>query len=88
MDHVYVLYRYWDTPDNEGNEVMGAYRNAEKAMADMKADAAATKACYPADFWEDDFTWENEREIHLGQGSDIYGPATIYCWTIDNVEVQ
>lgn len=48
----YVLYRYWDTPDNEGNEIMGAYYEADKAIADMKTDAAATKAYYPADFWK------------------------------------
>lgn len=44
--YIYVLYRYWDTPDNEGNEVMGAYFDQEKAMADMIADADATKAYY------------------------------------------
>ena len=85
---IYVLYRYWDAPDNEGNEVMGAYYEADKAIADMKADAAATKAYYPADFWEDDATWEDEYEIHLGKCTTMSEPATIYCWVIEKVEVQ
>lgn len=67
--YIYVLYRYWDTPDNEGNEVMGAYFDQEKAMADMIADAAATKAYYAPDYWEDDMTWEDDNEIHLGRNS-------------------
>ena len=24
---VYVLHRYWDTPDNEGNEIMAVRRS-------------------------------------------------------------
>ena len=85
---IYVLYRYWDTPDNEGNEIMGAYYEADKAIADMQADAAATKAYYPADFWEDDSTWEDEYEIRLGKCMTTGEPATIYCWVIEKVEVQ
>ncbi len=88
MDRVYVLYHYWDTPDNEGSEVIGAYRNYEDALSDMKADAAAVKAYYAGDYWEDDCTWEDEYEIHLGRCSTGYKPATIYCWRIENMEVQ
>ncbi len=54
----------------------------------MKADAAATRSEYPADFWEDDLTWEDEREIHLGVCSTNGKLATIYCWEIKKVEVQ
>ncbi len=28
---VYVLHHYWDTPDNEGTEIIGVYRNKEEA---------------------------------------------------------
>lgn len=85
---VYVLYRYWDTPDNEGNEVMGAYFELENAVAAMKADAAATMAHYNSDFWEDDMTWVSECEIHLGRNSNGEGLATIYCWAVKKVEVK
>lgn len=85
---VYVLHRRWDTPDNEGNEIMGVYYELENAVSDMKADAAATKAYYSTDYWEDDMTWEDECEIHLGRNSDGNGLATIYCWTVEKMEVQ
>jgi len=85
---VYILSHYWDTPDNEGNEVMGAYCNLADATADMKADAVATRAHYPSDFWEDDCTWEDDAEIRLGRCSTRNEPATFYCWEIKKVEVR
>ncbi len=72
---VYVLHRYWDTPDNEGNEIM----------------AAATKAYYSSqpNFWDEDMTWEEELEIHLGRNARSFGElAVIYCWEIVEKEVQ
>ena len=88
---VYVLHRYWDTPDNEGNEIMAVYENVDDAIADMKADADATKAYYSGqpDFWDEDMTWEEEREIHLGSSTHSFcEPAVIYCWEVVEKEVQ
>ena len=88
---VYVLHRYWDTPDNEGNEIMAVYENVDNAIADMKADADATKAYYSGqpNFWDEDMTWEEELEIHLGRNARSFGePAVIYCWEIVEKEVQ
>lgn len=88
---VFVLHRYWDTPDNEGSEVMAVYENVDAAIAVMKADAAATKAYYSdqPDFWDEDMTWEEEREIHFGRDSLMANElATIYCWQIVEKEVQ
>lgn len=87
---VYVLHRYWDTPDNEGNEVMAVYEKAEDAISAMKAEVAATKAYYPnPDYWDEDMTWEEEREIHLGRNSRGFGDlAVIYCWEVVEKEVQ
>lgn len=88
---VYVLHRYWDTPDNEGNEVMAVYEHVEDAISDMRADAKATEAFYSEDptFWDDDMTWEDEREIHFGRCSQSPNElATIYCWEIVEKEVQ
>lgn len=86
---VYVLHRHWDGPCCEGNDIMGVYWNVDDAIDDMKSDAAVIKAEYPTDFWEDDMTWEDDREIHLGY-DDINGfePATIYCWEITEFEIQ
>jgi len=85
---IYILSHYWDTPDNEGSEIIGAYYSDEDAASRMKSEAAAIKNLYPTDFWEDDSTWEDDREIHLGRCSAIGSLATIYCWEINKVEVQ
>ncbi len=88
---VYVLHRYWNTPDNEGNEIMAVYENVDDAIADMKADADATKAYHSVqpNFWDEDMTWEEEREIHLGRNTRSFGDlAVIYCWEIVEKEVQ
>lgn len=86
--YIYVLYRYWDTKDNEGVEIMGAYFDRENAASDMRADANAVKAYYNSGYWEEDMTWEDENEIHLGHNSNDGSLATIYCWNIEKVEVQ
>ena len=86
---VYVLHRHWDTPDNEGNEIMAVRRKVDDAISDMRADADAIKACHDADFWDEDMTWEEEREIHLGRNARSFGElAVIYCWEIVEKEVQ
>lgn len=86
---VYILHRYWDTPDNEGNEIMAVRRKVDDAISDMRADADAIKACHDADFWDEYMTWEEEREIHLGRNARSFGElAVIYCWEIVEKEVQ
>lgn len=85
---VYVLYRYWDTPDNEGNDVMGVYYNFEDAQRDMNADIVPIRKHYPDDFWSADMTWAEENEVHLGFDPMNGRHATIYCWEIVETEVQ
>lgn len=86
---VYILHRYWDTPDNEGNEIMAVRRKVDDAISAMRADADAIKTCHDADFWDEDMTWEEEREIHLGRNARSFGElAVIYCWEIVEKEVQ
>ena len=48
--NVFVLYRYWDTPDNEGNEVCGVYKNVDNAISIMKKDAEHVKSYYQNDY--------------------------------------
>lgn len=85
---VYVLHRYWDTPDNEGNDIMGVYYNFEDAQADMHADAYPIREHYSDDFWSPDMTWAEDSEIHLGFDPMNGKSATIYCWEIIKMEVQ
>ena len=61
----------------------------ERLREIMRADADAIKACHDADFWDEDMTWEEEREIHLGRNARSFGElAVIYCWEIVEKEVQ
>lgn len=86
---VYVLYRYWDSPDSEGSDVLGVFQNVDDAISYMKSEAEDVKSYYPEDYWEPDMTWEDDAEIHLGRDSHTrYELATIYCWTISKMEVK
>lgn len=86
---VFVLHRYFDTPDIEGNEIMGVYRKLEDAQSDMHTDVASTREYHEDDFWDDDMTWEDELEVHLGHNPKLSGClATIYCWEIKETHVQ
>lgn len=86
---VFVLYRYWDTPDNEGSDILGAFYDVENAISSMKCAAEKVKGYYPYDYWDEDMTWEDDAEIHLGRDSHTpYEPATVYCWTIAKLDVQ
>ncbi len=86
---VFVLHRYWNTPDNEGADVVGVYRDVEGAIDDMKSAAQKVKSYYPKDYWEPDMTWEDDAEIHLGRDSHArYELATIYSWAISRMEVK
>ena len=62
-DFVYVLHTHWDTPDNEGTEILGVYASdaLDKARSDMRAAADAIRREFPDDAWEDDYTWEITR---------------------------
>jgi len=85
---VYVLHHYWDTPDNEGDEILGVYRNKEDAQAEMHRGADKVKTWYDAGVWQEDFTWEDEYEIHLGFDPQVpFTLATIYCWEIVRMEI-
>ncbi len=85
---VYVLTTHWDTPDNEGAEVIGVYADPERAIADMRKGAEAVKADYPQDYWDGDMTWEDDCEIYLGRSScRAFELATHYAWNITRAEV-
>ena len=39
---VYIALHTWDTPDNEGSEILGVYSNFEKAREQIEVEADAT----------------------------------------------
>lgn len=79
---VFVLYRYWNTPDNEGADVIGVYRDVKNAIFTMRSAAKEVMSYYSEDYWEEDMTWEDNMEIHLGHASyNRYESSTIYCWS-------
>ena len=87
---VYVLHHYFDTPDVEGNEIIGVYSSIEDAQAKMKSCEAKLREEFPDDIWDGDMTWTDADEIHLGFEDKCGGGflATIYCWEIVSREVQ
>lgn len=87
--YVYVLYTYWDTPDTEGNEIIGVYFDRDRAQREMRILAEKLKDEYDDSFWDEDMTWEDDDEIHLGHDPmKLYESATVYCWTIARTEVK
>lgn len=88
-DFVYILEHHWNTPDNEGYEtrVFASLDDAAKAMHES---VVRLKAEFPDDPWEDDYTWEDTMEVHLGFDDCRYlgGLATIYSWEILEWEVE
>lgn len=93
---VYVLQHHWDTPDNEGTEVLGVYGDdhLEMARATMRAGADWLKKEYEDTYagdweWDEDGTWEDDNSIHLFYDSrSLYQAATVYSWEIVKMEVQ
>ena len=86
---VYVVVHHWDTPDNEGVEVLGVFEKIEKARAQIVAGAGAIRAEYNEDFWDEDMSWDEPMSIHLGRcGRDYLEQATVYSWEIFEQEVE
>lgn len=85
---VFVVVHHWDTPDNEGVEVLGVFSTFIAARAQLVAGAGETRAEYDEDFWDEDMTWDEPISIQLGHcGRDYLEQATIYCWEISEQEV-
>lgn len=85
---VHILLHTWNTPDVEGREIVGAYACHEDAQKKMIEEAKKIREQFDSDFWQEDMTWEDDNEIHLGFDPMTIQPATIYCWTICSREVE
>ncbi len=69
-------------------EVVGVWACKEDAEKKMAEEADAIRREFPADFWQEDMTWDDDDEIHLGHDPMNPEPATIYCWTICRFEIM
>lgn len=86
---VFVVVHHWDTPDNEGVEVLGVFEKIEKARAQIVAVAGAIRAEYYEDFWDEDMSWDEPMNIHLGRRRrDYLEQATVYSLEIFEQEVE
>lgn len=85
---VHILRYYYDTPDVEGNEIIDVYFDIEDARKNMVSSAESIYKEFPDDIWDDDMTWYEDDEIHLGFDKSGNRIATIYCWEIVSKEVQ
>lgn len=86
---VFVVVHHWDTPDNEGVEVLRVFSTIEKAREQIEVGAAAIRKEYDEDFWDEDMSWDEPTSIHLGRcGRDYLEQSTIYSWEISEQEIE
>ena len=86
---VFVVVHHWDTPDNEGVEVLGVFEKIEKAREQIEVGAHAIRKEFDEDFWDEDMSWDEPMSIHLGRcGRDYLEQATVYSWEISEQEVE
>ena len=86
--NVYVLHYRWDNADTEGAEVLGVYAESSLAAAQktMRENAVLMRS-QEESFWEEDYTWEDEMSISLGNSGigpgGGYGVPVAYRWEIE-----
>ena len=86
---VFVAVHHWDTPDNEGVEILGVFGKIEKARAQIVAGAGAIRAEYDEDFWDDDMSFEEPNEIRLVHcARDDLELDTVYSWEISRQKIE
>lgn len=86
---VYVAINTWDTPDNEGSEILGVYSNFEKAREQIEVGADAIRKEFDEDFWDEDMSCEEPNEIRLGHcARDYLELDTVYSWEISEQEIE
>lgn len=90
---VYVLQYTWDHEDGNGSEVLSVYE--ENALPDaqraMREAAARIRALENNDFWEEDYSQQDDFSITLGNSGlgpyDGYGVPVVYRWEIHHLPV-
>ena len=86
---VFVAVHHWDTPDNDGVEILGVFGKIEKARAQIVAGAGAIRAEYDEDFWDEDMSCEEPNEIRLKHcARDYLELDTVYSWEISKQKIE
>lgn len=89
---VYVLHRHWDTPDDEGYEILSVHSDIEAAKNEMRERAGDTKERLDKEWggcpWNDDLTWEADTAVYLGWYGKGCQPDWSWSWEVETMEVQ
>lgn len=79
---VYILLHNWNTPDNEGAEVLGVFKSLQKAQAAMMRSAYEIEMEYDTCFFDPDMTWKEPMSVHFGHDPMTGELGTFYAWDI------
>ncbi len=89
---VHILTHRWNTPDDEGYEILNAFRDIEVARNEMRELASETKEWLDKKMggcpWNHDLTWEADNAVYLGWYGERCEPDWSWSWEIESVEVQ
>lgn len=88
---VWVATHYWDDEVNEGSEVLGVFKNHDRAYKEIEKTADIERKNESDDFWAGDYTWAEGDEIHLGHPSMNFSDCNvehIFKVTLHNVNEE
>ncbi len=89
---VHILTHRWNTPDNEGYEILSVRSNIEAARNEMRKLVSKTKDRLDKEMggcpWSHDLTWEADDAIYLGWYGKGCEPDWSWSWEIETMEVQ
>ncbi len=89
---VHILKYRWNTPDDEGYEVLDVYRDIEAARNEMRELASDTKERMDKEMggcpWDPDLTWEGDNAIYLGWYGKWCEPDWSWSWEVESRVVQ
>lgn len=60
---VWVATHYWDNEVNEGSEVLGVFKNHDRAYKEIENAAEIERKTESDDFWDCDCTWAEGDEF-------------------------
>lgn len=88
---VWVATHYWENEVNEGSEVLGVFKNHDRAYKEIENAAEIERKTESDDFWDCDCTWAEGDEIHLGHPSKNFTDCNvehIFKVTLHNVNEE
>ncbi len=89
---VHILTHCWDTPDDEGYEILSVHNDIEVARTEMRELASDTKERMDKKMggcpWNHDLTWEADDAVYLGWYGERCEPDWSWSWEIETMEVR